>query len=88
MCGTTTKTNPMSTDASGFASAKLANGSYDILVGTGDSAVRVSGYVAFDPADGSSMKITSGTIDGVVIGGTTPANATFNDVTVNGNFNN
>lgn len=85
---TTTKTNPLGSDENGFVSAKLANGTYNIVVGSGDTAVTIAGYVAFDPADGSSVKITGGTIDGVTIGGTTPPNGTFNDVTVNGTFDN
>ena len=36
--------------------------------------------------DADAVAITGGTIDGVVIGGTTAANGTFADVTVNGNL--
>lgn len=83
--GVTTKTNPLGSNELGFVSAKIPNGTYDILYG---ATTRINGKVFFDPADPTSLVITSGTIDGVTIGGTTPPDATFNDVLVNGEFNN
>jgi Pgp3 C-terminal domain len=48
----TTMTNPLTADASGFVQCKLANGKYDIVFSNGAGSVTVDGYVAFDPADG------------------------------------
>ncbi|MDN3273399.1 hypothetical protein QWJ07_04030 [Frankia sp. RB7] len=90
---TTHKLNPLASDANGLAQFKLANGTYDFQYSNGGLVVTVPGVIAYDPVDAgaydpSNVAITGGTIDGVVIGGSGPANATFNDVTVNGNFKN
>lgn len=49
-----------------------------------DADLAALGTMASQDAD--AVAITGGTIDGVVIGGTTAANGTFADVTVNGNL--
>jgi hypothetical protein len=87
-----TLTNPLSSDANGLVQCKLANGTYDIVYSTGAASLTVSGVVAYDP-DGAAynpaaVAITGGTINGVTIGGTSPPNATLNNLTVNGDFHN
>lgn len=49
-----------------------------------DAAIDGLGTMASQDAD--AVAITGGTIDGVVIGGTTAANGTFADVVINGNL--
>lgn len=49
-----------------------------------DADLAALGTMASQDAD--AVAITGGTIDGVVIGGTTAANATFADVVINGNL--
>lgn len=44
--GVTAKTNPLSTNANGFAQAKIADGTYDIETSYGAVSQRVDGFVA------------------------------------------
>lgn len=44
--GTTTKTNPLSSNTNGFVEAKVADGTYDIMTSYGGVSIRVNGFVA------------------------------------------
>lgn len=62
---TTTKTNPLTSDATGFVSCKAINGKYDYLVavlvnGSYQTVRRVNGVIFDDPSEGGNSGIALG----------------------------
>lgn len=83
--------NPAASDSNGLVQFSLDVGSYDISYGNGGAVVFIPNaftVVSSSSYDPTNVAITGGTINGVTIGGSSPPNATLNNVTVNGNFKN